>query len=208
MARPTSQFEPLALGALACRLLAPEAGALQAPVRSVIFGSARFSEHGRSLARAHEVTGPHERRGSFFPRLRENLQMLRDARALLEDHARQGHHLAPAAGWLIDHGTLLERQLETVKRSLPRSYFNKLPRLRGEPLAGLPRIYGLAWAWVAHTDSGLDEDLLELFLSAYQSQRELTLAELWAIPTTLRVVLVENLRRLAGRSRTAAAAAK
>ena len=206
MARPTSQFEPLALGALACRLLAPEAGALQAPVRSVIFGSARFSEHGRSLARAHEVTGPHERRGSFFPRLRENLQMLRDARALLEDHARQGHHLAPAAGWLIDHGTLLERQLETVKRSLPRSYFNKLPRLRGEPLAGLPRIYGLAWAWVAHTDSGLDEDLLELFLSAYQSQRELTLAELWAIPTTLRVVLVENLRRLAERAATRQAA--
>ncbi len=206
MATAPSWSSPLALDEVALRLLAPERGGLEAPVRSVLFGAARFSEHGRSLARAQEVAAPGERPGTFFPRLQDNLQMLRDARALLEDHARRGHHLAPAAGWLIDHGSLLQQQLETVRSGLPRRYFQKLPRLRDAPLAGLPRVYGLAWAWVAHTDSRLDEDLLELFLSAYQSQRELTLAELWAIPTTLRVVLVENLRRLAERAATLQAA--
>jgi cyclic beta-1,2-glucan synthetase len=200
MERTRGRFGPLVLSTLACRLLAPERGALEAPVRSEIFGAARFSDHGRSLARAQEVAAPGELRSRFFPRLQENLDVLRDARRLLEAHALRGHQLAPAAAWLIDHGTLLERQFETVRAGLPRRYFNKLPRLRDAPLAGLPRIYGLAWAWVAHTDSGLDEDLLELFLSAYQSQRELTLAELWAIPTTLRVVLIENLRRLAERA--------
>ena len=206
MERTRGRFGPLVLGELACRLLAPDRGTLETPVRSEIFGAARFSDHGRSLARAQEVAAPGELRSSFFPRLQENLDMLRDARSLLEAHALRGHQLTPAAGWLIDHGTLLERQFETVRASLPRRYFNKLPRLRDAPLAGLPRIYGLAWAWVAHTDSGLDEDLLELFLGAYQSQRELTLAELWAIPTTLRVVLIENLRRLAERAATLQAA--
>ena len=57
----------------------------------------------------------------------------------------------------------------------------------------------MAWAWVAHADSGLDPDLLGAYLGAYQATRELTLSELWALPTTLRVVLVENLRRLAER---------
>ena len=71
--------------------------------------------------------------------------------------------------------------------------------LQDEPLAGLPRVYGVAWAFVAHTDSAFDEELLVHFLSAYQETRELTLGELWALPTTLRVVLIENLRRLAER---------
>jgi cyclic beta-1,2-glucan synthetase len=46
--------------------------------------------------------------------------------------------------------------------------------LQDEPLAGLPRIYGVAWAFVAHTDSAFDEDLLVHFFSAYQETRELT----------------------------------
>ena len=200
------RFGPLSPSELACRLLDTARGPLEAPVRAQIFGAARFSELGRSLAQAQEVAAPGQLRSNFYPRLRQNLQVLRDARRLLEVHALHGHPLAPAAGWLIDHGPLLERQLDTVRGSLPRRYFEKLPRLRTPPLAGLPRIYGLAWAWVAHADSGLDEDLLELFLSAYQTQRELTLAELWAIPTTLRVVLIENLRRLAERAATLQAA--
>ena len=72
--------------------------------------------------------------------------------------------------------------------------------LKDEPLVGLPRVYGVAWAFVAHTDSAFDDDLLVHFLRAYEEIRELTLGELWALPTTLRVVLIENLRRLAERS--------
>ena len=67
------------------------------------------------------------------------------------------------------------------------------------PLAGLPRVYGIAWAYVAHTDSVLNEELFTAFLNAYQDIDELTLGELWALPTTLRVVLLENLRRVAER---------
>jgi len=84
MERTRGRFGPLVLSTLACRLLAPERGALEAPVRSEIFGAARFSDHGRSLARAQEVAAPGELRSSFFPRLQENLDVLRDARRLLE----------------------------------------------------------------------------------------------------------------------------
>ena len=71
------RFGPLQLGDLACQLLAPEQGPLEAPVRSVIFGAARFSEHGRSLAQAQNVAPAGAQRGSFFPRLQQNLQVLR-----------------------------------------------------------------------------------------------------------------------------------
>ncbi len=56
---------------------------------------------------------------------------------------------------------------------------------------------GLAWAFVAHTDSRFDADLLPSFVAAYQRVQPLTIGELWAIAITLRIVLVENLRRAA-----------
>jgi cyclic beta-1,2-glucan synthetase len=199
-------FAPLPLSAVAMRLLDPARGPLEQPIRGVLHGAGGLAEHGGALAGLHDIAASRVPKQSFFPRLRENVDVLGQACALLDEHATQGHHLAPAAGWLIDNVTLLEQQLDTVRDGLPLHYFEKLPRLRGAPLAGLPRVYGIAWEWVSHTDSGLDEGLLETFLTAYQSGCELTLGELWAIPTTLRVVLVENLRRLAERAAAVQAA--
>ncbi len=58
-------------------------------------------------------------------------------------------------------------------------------------------MFGIAWAYVAHTDSRFEPELLRRFVTAYQRVQPLTSGELWAVAITLRVVLVENLRRLA-----------
>ena len=58
---------------------------------------------------------------------------------------------------------------------------------------------GVAWAFVAHTDSRFDPEILARYVRAYQEVQPLTIGELWAVAITLRIVLVENLRRLAER---------
>ena len=141
-----------------------------------------------------------KRSSAFFPRLRENIRILREAQHYIARHATTGYEVSPAAEWLLDNFHLIEAQAREIKDGLPRRYFRDLPVLKDEPLVGLPRVYGVAWAFVAHTDSAFDDDLLVHFLRAYEEIRELTLGELWALPTTLRVVLIENLRRLAERS--------
>jgi cyclic beta-1,2-glucan synthetase len=78
-------------------------------------------------------------------------------------------------------------------------YYLELPKLAEGHLRGYPRVYGLAWAFVAHTDSRFDPEMLRRFVRAYQHVQPLTIGELWAVAITLRVVLVENLRRLAER---------
>ena len=178
-------------------LLEPAAGALAAPLRSEIFGSQRFAQHGRSLGLTHRAERPAMRRATFFPRLQDNIRVLRQAQAVIADQAAAGYDISPASQWLLDNFHLIESQLLAVHDGLPRSYFRALPVLLDEPLAGLPRVYGVAWAFVAHTDGAFDEELLVTFLSAYQDTRVLRLGEMWALPTTLRVVLIENLRRLA-----------
>jgi cyclic beta-1,2-glucan synthetase len=53
------------------------------------------------------------------------------------------------------------------------------------PFAGYPRVFGLAWAFVAHTDSRFDSLMLLRYLHAYQSVQPLTIGELWAVSVTL-----------------------
>ena len=60
-------------------------------------------------------------------------------------------------------------------------------------------MYGLAWSFVAHTDSRIELETLGRFVRAYQQIQPLSIGELWALAISLRVVLVENLRRLAER---------
>ncbi len=193
---------PLAL----IEILEGRRGPIDPPNRSEIFGPERFAQHGRSLAETHRAHNEPSRAAAFFPRLNENIRVLREAQNYIGEQARGGYLVSPAAEWLLDNFHLIEAQLNEIHEGLPRRYFRDLPVLIDEPLAGLPRVYGVAWAFVAHTDGAFDEDLLTHFLSAYQQVRQLNLGELWALPTTLRVVLVENLRRLAERLATNKAA--
>ena len=189
-----------------CDMLDGKRGAVQPPIRSEIFGLQRFGQHGRSLGVTHRAAKAGLLAATFFPRLQENIRVLREAHHYIGTQARSGYDISPAAEWLLDNFHLIESQLKEIHEGLPRSYFRTLPILQDEPLAGLPRVYGIAWAFVAHTDSAFDEEIGVQFLNAYQETRELNLREIWALPTTLRVVLVENLRRLAERVATNKAA--
>ena len=114
------------------------------------------------------------------------------ARAIQDEHA-----ITPAAEWLVDNFHIVDEQLREIRDDLPRGYYRKLPKLASGHLEGYPRVYGVAWAFVAHTDSRFDPEALRRFVAAYQRVQPLTIGELWAVAITLRVVLVENLRRMA-----------
>ena len=180
-------------------LLDAARGDLLPPIRAEVYGPDRLARQGRTLAMRHRARRGGVWSSTFFPRLRSNIDMLRLAQRHIAAPTHEGENISPAGEWLLDNFHLIDAQLLQIHEGLPRRYFRSLPVLREEPLAGLPRIYGVAWDFVAHTDGAFDEDLLVQFLRAYQARRELQLAEMWALPTTLRVVLVENLRRLAER---------
>jgi cyclic beta-1,2-glucan synthetase len=189
------------LSAYARQLLASRRGDIQQPIRAELFGAQRFEEHGRSLAAAQSVLPPGspETGPPFFPRVQENIAAIRLAYDYIALTSLSGHYVTPAAEWLLDNFHLVEAQLQQIQDGVPHRYYADLPKLADRPLQGLPRVYGIAWAYVAHTDSVLDPVLFTAFLHAYQEVSELNLGELWALPTTLRVVLLENLRRMADR---------
>lgn len=183
-------------------LIDPRNGMLAPPVRGLLFGVEGFQTHAAELARAQAIE---RRRGwrrrprspMFFPRIAANLRSLERSRSYLQQLDREGDVLGPAGEWLLDNFHLIEAQVPEIRNGLPQGYYRALPKLRSAPLVGLPRVYGIAWAFVAHTDASFDARLLEQFLQAYQGVEVLTLGELWAVPATLRAVLLEDLARLA-----------
>ena len=167
------------------------------PIRSELFGIERLEQHAESLAAA-QVVGRGKGRGRpLLARVDDNARALRGSYRVVATAIREERAITPAAEWLVDNFHVVDEQLREIRDDLPPGFYRELPKLLDGPLAGYPRVYGIAWAFVAHTDSRFDPDALRRFVRAYQRVQPLTIGELWAVAITLRVVLVENLRRLA-----------
>jgi cyclic beta-1,2-glucan synthetase len=166
------------------------------PIRAELFGIERLEQHAESLAAAHRSTGRPARRRNLLPRVRENGQVLLAGYRNIADTVLAKQEITPAAEWLLDNFHVVDEQLRGIRDHLPGSYYRMLPKIAAGHLAGYPRVYGLAWAYVAHTDSRFEMETLQRFVRAYQRIQPLTIGELWAVAIHLRVALVENLRRL------------
>jgi cyclic beta-1,2-glucan synthetase len=168
-------------------------------IRSELFSIERLEQHAQSLAADQPVHAAVTAGKSLVVRLRDNERVLLAAYRSIAAAVDAGRTITPAAEWLLDNFHLVEQQVREVRTDLPLGYYRQLPKLSEGPLAGYPRVFGLAWAFVAHTDSRFDPETLTRFVRAYQTVQPLTIGELWAVAITLRIVLVENLRRSASR---------
>ena len=170
-----------------------------APIRAELFSVERLEEHARSLATAQAVMPDHVKGPSLTARLADNEAVLLAAYRDVAKAVDAGAAITPTAEWLIDNFHVVEKQIREVRVDLPPGYYRQLPKLASGPFVGYPRVLGVAWAYVAHTDSLFDPEVLRRYLRAYQEVQPLSIGELWAVATTLRIVLVENLRRIAER---------
>lgn len=167
------------------------------PVRAEIFGAERLATHARSLA-ADEGSITLNNRGDLLSRrLPDNAARLLECYTGMVAAVGDAKPVTPAAESLIDNFHLVERQIRAVRLHLPPSFYRQLPKLATGPFAGYPRVFSVAWSYVAHTDSSFSTEVFTSYLRAYQTVQPLTIGELWASSITLRIVLIENLRRLA-----------
>jgi cellobiose phosphorylase len=168
----------------------------KAPIRSELFSLEQLEAYARNLAKTHQITTDRTPE-QLLKRLAENEEILLEVHNLLTETAKENIRITPAGEWLLDNFYLIEEQIYTGKKHLPKGYSKGLPQLLKGPSAGFPRVYDLAIELIAHSDGRVDLASLASFTASYQEVAELKLGELWAIPIMLRLALIENLRRLA-----------
>ncbi|SDH75764.1 GH36-type glycosyl hydrolase domain-containing protein [Nitrosomonas sp. Nm132] len=166
------------------------------PLRSELFSADQMEQRGRRLAAMHKVTQERPQ-DHLMTRLAANEAVLIDVCRRLTTAVRANQQITPASEWLLDNFYLIEEQIRTARRHMPKGYSRELPRLLNGPSAGLPRVYDIALEIISHGDGRVDSESLNRFVAAYQTVNTLKLSELWAIPIMLRLALIENLRRVA-----------
>ncbi|HUG66839.1 MAG TPA: glucoamylase family protein [Pirellulaceae bacterium] len=170
----------------------------QQPLRSELFSAVQLERHAKALAGRHEVD-PRTGSDHLLSRLEKNETVLLEAHQMIVATVAANRRMSPADEWLLDNFYLIEEQIRTTRRHLPKTYSTELPRLLKGPSAGFPRVYDIALELISHVDGRITAESLASVVAAYQTVTPLTLGELWAIPIMLRLALIENLRRVAAR---------
>ena len=167
------------------------------PVREELFSAERLEEHARSLAVAQTVTPRPARGHPLAGRLADNGAVLLHAYRMIAQSAEAGRAITPAAEWLVDNYYLVERQIREIRAGIATRLLSAAAEAARRPVRRIsarvrPRL-GVRRPY----RQPLRPDMLCRFVRAYQEVQPLTIGELWAVAITLRIVLIENLRRLA-----------
>jgi len=170
-----------------------------ADVTEEVFSVEQLEQYATQLATELKVQTSPTSGHPLLPELDKNGSQLLQSYLSLAQAIRSKESVSPAAEWLVDNFHIVEDQIRGIKSDLPKNYYSELPKLISGKLSGFPRVYSVAVAFIAHTDSRIEVDTLKRFIAAFQKVEPLGIGELWAVAITLRIVLVERLNVLAHR---------
>ncbi|HSM06026.1 MAG TPA: glucoamylase family protein [Longimicrobiales bacterium] len=128
---------------------------------------------------------------------------LSDTYDTLARAAASGQPLTPGGSWFLDNFYIVPEARAEVLEETRGRFYRALPRLGSGPLEGYPRVTAVAEVLVDLVDGAVDRGSVVAFLEAYQAESPLTIAELWALPTMIRMALIRSLQRLAAQVRRA-----
>jgi cyclic beta-1,2-glucan synthetase len=165
-------------------------------MRSELLDEDGMRAHARSLAgrQVEMLKGnsiPHSRR------LEANERALSDVKEVLSAAIRLQQTAEPVVEWLLDNFYIIETQLRKAKQRSARDLLVGLPVPASGPDNKWPRLYKIIADFVSHSDGQVDMSMLAGYINAYQEVVCLQLKELRALPCILRLVLLENVRRIA-----------
>jgi len=173
---------------------------LLTPFRDEVLSKEALFERASKLADECQLAVEKSRATHLTKRFKANCLALEQAYFYLSRSDGERETLTAGAEWLLDNFHVVQQQVRQIKRDLPHAYYRSLPQISNEDWKEFPRVYRLACEYVRHTDGVVDADLLAEFMRGYQvsalPEHVLTIGELWAVPIMLRLVLIENLRRL------------
>ena len=167
-------------------------------IRANYYGEEELAGCGEALACDGVGALPGFAPFDFRARHRENdKEIFRVYRATARD-VDAGASITPAAEWLLDNYYIVEEAIQEVRRDFPRRFYRQLPTME---IGGtvLPRTLALAWLYVAHTHSSVSRQGLTAIVEGFQKIEPFKIGELWALPSIVRFVLIENLRRISSR---------
>lgn len=168
-------------------------------IRASYLSDDDLKQLGGRLATGEVHTLPEFRAFDLVARQKENEAAILKAYRSTREANESGEMITPAAEWLLDNHYLVEQNIRQVRQDLPLKFYRQLPTIDLPGVGALPRVLSIAWMYIAHTHSALTMPSLTAMVDGYQSKKVLKIGEVWALPSIVRFVLIENLSRISVR---------
>jgi len=153
----------------------------------------QLEDRARQLAEQHDAS----RSPGILPTPLERLAMLqktlREAYGEFVSRSEEREVLSGVAEWILDNFYVVQQATRQIGENMPTGYYRRLPKLNESTLRGYPRVYALAREILRAVGGQVDIDRVKRFVRAYQEVRPLTMGEIWALPTMLRMGVLEML---------------
>ena len=166
------------------------------PIRKDIYSTERLGKYAEALAKHHKMTAKLLRVPSLYKRFQDNAKTLEHVVSKSNSHKRNSKDAPKGLDWLLDNYHVVDAQIWQASLDLPERTYRQLPRLAVGKFTGYARILAIAWYYIEHTDCHFTTGSFCHFISCYQRTEILSIVELWSLPSIIKIVLIENLRRL------------
>ena len=157
----------------------------------MIFNLEKLKELAHNSALKHDPFVSRKPAKQFWKENERNAQKLREFVKVL--HEKKTSCSQPAEEWLLDNAEFIEEQMVDINHKLSKNFVNSLPHLSK---TGESRIFSICKDYLLFTDGHLKKDTFLSFIRSYQEVSVLTLAETWAMPLMMRVVLIRQLAEI------------
>jgi cyclic beta-1,2-glucan glucanotransferase len=154
---------------------------------------ASLENSARLLAEQQQVSRQSGDAAAFIQRAKEHYKLLSRAHEFFSRLAPRDYLPSVAAEWLLDNFYLIQKTVRQVQTDLPEKFYRELPKLSAGPLKGNPRVYEIAFEIIRIESGRVDLGQARKYLSGFQEVTPLNVGELWALPTMLRIGILDVL---------------
>ena len=97
------------------------------PLSSELFSNEQMEQYGKTLAGTHILDQKIEPVQDLLSRLAENEAILLEVHDLVSEAVKGNRQITPAGEWLLDNFYLIEEQIRTGRRHLPKGIAGNCP---------------------------------------------------------------------------------
>lgn len=165
-------------------------------IKGAVLDNYQLEKYMEKIATSHDVELTSSITTYPIPRLKDNYRFIEKTYNLLNKHIKMGINLYPAGEWLLDNFYIIEETFKTVCKEMTIAKYKKLPVITTGMYKGFSRIYVVASEIVAYTDNKINDEILNLAISAYQRRKTLSMEEIWNLWIFLEIAIIENIRNI------------
>jgi len=147
----------------------------------------------RQLSIEFELTTHKRGKPLLLEQLKQDEQLITDAYRHFSRVTQADQPLPYAAEWLLDNFFVVQQTIRQIRKDMPIGYYRQLPKLKNSLWINIPRAYSIATEIIRYSNHQLNMEQVAYFLEVFQANVPLTMGELWAFPTMLRLGILNSL---------------